>query len=65
MAVYGYEGLCRATYGCVCGYVWVCMAMYQGHPTRKSREKGLECSFPLSRIVLWPFKGIFLRANTI
>ena len=26
-------------------------------------EKGLECSFLLSRIVLWPFVGIFVRAN--
>ena len=29
----------------------------QGHPTRKNREKGLECSFLLSHNVFWPFKG--------
>ena len=38
----------------------------QGHPTsKKILEKGLECSFLLSHIVLWSFKGIFVRANTI
>ena len=36
-----------------------------GAPNAKREEKGLECSFPLSHIVLWSFKGIFVRANTI
>ena len=39
------------------------MPYAQGHPTRKKEEKGLECSFLLSHIVLWPFKGIFVRAD--
>ena len=34
-------------------------------PNEKKEGKGLECSFVLSRIVLWPFKGIFARANII
>ena len=36
-----------------------------GAPNEKKLEKGLGCSILLSRIVLWPFRGIFLRANTI
>lgn len=30
----------------------------QGHPTEKNIGKGLECSFLISDIVLWPFNGI-------
>ena len=33
----------------------------QGHPTRKNKKKGLECSFLLSQMVLWSFKEIFVR----
>ena len=32
---------------------------------KKIGKKGLECNFLLSRILLWPFNGICLRANTI
>ena len=42
---------------------------FHGHPTgapnEQKQEKRFECSFLLSHIVLWSFKGIFLRANTI
>ena len=41
------------------------MLYTQGHPTRKERKKGLECSFLLSHIVLWSFKRIFVRANMV
>ena len=34
-----------------------------GAPNKEKLEKGLECSFLLSRIVLRPFKGIFARAK--
>ena len=36
-----------------------------GAPNEKKLGKGLECSFLLSHIVLWPFKGFFMRANII
>ena len=32
---------------------------------REKWEKRFECSFLLSHIVLWSFKGIFVRANNI
>ena len=31
-----------------------------GAPNEKEYEKGLECSFLFSHIVLWPFQGIFV-----
>ena len=36
-----------------------------GAPNEKEYEKGLEYSFPLYHIVLWPFKRLFVRANII
>ena len=43
---------------------------FQGHPTKKNKrkkkqEKRFECSFLLPHIVLWSFKGTFVRPNTI
>ena len=38
---------------------------YFGGTQREKYEKCFECSFLLSHIVLWSFKGIFARANTI
>ena len=36
-----------------------------GAPNEKKYEKCLECSFPLSDIVLWPLRAIFVRAKII
>ena len=35
-----------------------------GAPNEKNIEKRFKCSFLLFHIVLWSFKGIFVRANT-
>ena len=39
------------------------LSVTQRHPTTNDRD--LECSFLLSHIVLWSFKVVFARANTI
>ena len=39
--------------------------MLTGAPNENRDDKGLECSFLLSHFVLWPFKGIFVRANIV
>ena len=36
-----------------------------GAPNEKNRKNVSECSFLLSHVVLWSFKGTFVRANTI
>ena len=53
----------RAQYRCF--GVLYCFIGYPGAPNEKKYEKYLECSFPLSDIVLWPFRGIFVRAKII
>ena len=37
---------------------------YHWGTQRENIEKRFKCSFLLSHIVLWSFKGIFVRANT-
>ena len=39
-------------------------AFMSGALNEKQIGKGLECSFRLSHIIVWSFKGIFVRANT-
>ena len=39
--------------------------LLSGAPNEKKYIKYLECSFPLPYIVLWPLRGIFVRANII
>ena len=36
-----------------------------GAPNEKRKEKGLECSFLLSRIALWPFKKGYVCELTL
>ena len=38
---------------------------YSGAPNEEKMGKGLQCSFLISRVVLWSFKVVFVRANTI
>ena len=38
---------------------------FSGAPNEEKMGKGLPCGFLLSRIVLWSFKVIFVRANTV
>ena len=40
-------------------------AVITGAPNEKKMGKGLQCSFLISRVVLWSFRMGFVRTNTI
>ena len=48
-----------------CSVLEISMGDAAGAPNKKEYEKGLECSFLLYHIVLWPFEGLFVRVNII